>query len=207
MPDEFYNDTDWEGSSGPIISRQVAAADLWPHGANSESDGTGDKDVLEDGLHPVLAVGSKNYRPNNLIGVVMTYTNEHLVILNMADKFIVKAYVANITAYGWDNGGNPVFSATYPILAPVYVDDSPDLSAGVTLSMAPLNDLGYPNPLAGYIFYCQDQYVDNDLGGPNSEATFPITADAEALVERALCVILVNDSGQAWAYYFNRHPV
>ena len=49
---EFYNDPDWEGSSGPIIPRTVdASEDLWPvgTGAMGEIDG-GDKDVLADGL-------------------------------------------------------------------------------------------------------------------------------------------------------------
>lgn len=196
MPDEFYKGTDWEGSSGPILPRMVPESDLWPHGANSESDGTGDKDVLEDGLHPVLAVGPIASRPNNLIGVVMKYTNAHLVTLNFADKFIVKNYVANITAYP---KGTPTFSATYPALAPVYVDDSPDLSSGVTLSMSPLNDLGAANPLAGYLFYCQDEYMDSGIGGPNLAEVFPKTANAGALVESVLCIMLVNDSGQAWA--------
>jgi len=195
MPTEFYKGTDWEGSSGPILPRMVSAADLWPHGANSESDGTGDKDVLEDGLHPVLAVGPIANRPNNLIGVVMKFTNEHLVTLNMADKFIVKNYVANITSYP---KGAPVFALTFPALAPVYIDDSPDLSAGVTLSMSPLNDLAAANPLAGYIFYCQDDYRDLEIGGPNAVAGLPAAGGA-GLVEATLCIMLVNDSGQAWA--------
>ena len=86
LPTEFYKGTDWECSSGPILSRMVALADLWPVGLASETGG-GDKDVLEDGLHPVVAIGPMVNRPNNLIGVVMTYTNEHLVIMNMADTY------------------------------------------------------------------------------------------------------------------------
>jgi hypothetical protein len=200
MPTEFYHGPDWEGSSGPILPRMVAAADLWPHGLDSESDGAGDKDVLEDGLHPVLAVGPKSGRPNNLIGVVMKYTNVNLVTLNMADKFIVRNYVANIMSYP---KGAPVYSATYPALTPVYVDDSTTLTEGVTLSMSPLNIAGNPNPLAGYIFYCQDEYLDGGIGGPNISAVFPKAASVPAsLSEDIMCIMLVNDSGQAWAPFF-----
>jgi len=194
MPTSFYGGTDWEGSSGPILSRQFAAADLWPHGAGSEIGG-GDKDTLEAGLHPVLAIGAKADRGNNLTGVVMTYTNSNLVILNMADKVIVKSYVANILTY---SGGNPnTWAATYTIGKPVYVDDSAGLTAGVTLSLSPLNSAGSANPLAGYLMYCQDEYYDSGVGGANTSATWPVTADNTQLVESLLCVMLVNDSGQA----------
>jgi hypothetical protein len=197
MADEFYKGPDWEGSSGPILSRMVAAADLWPHGLASEADGTGDKDILEDGLHPVLALGDRANRPNNLIGVVMKYTNAYLVTLNMADKFIVKNYVANIDSYP---KGSPNYVTHYDVLQPVYIDDSETLSAGVTLSLSPMNIDGAANPLAGYIFYCQDEYRDGDIGGPHLSVSFPKDAsDPDGLSEDVLCIMLVNDSGQAWA--------
>lgn len=197
MPDEFYKGTDWEGSSGPILPRMVAATDLWPHGLHSDGRNA-DKDVLEDGLHPVLALGPETARPNNLIGVVMKFTNQYLVTLNLADKFIVRNYVANVTVHG-DNNGGDTYAAHYHALDPVYIDDSPCLSDGVTLSLSPLNDNGEANPLAGYIFYCQDEYLDGGIGGPNLSEVFPIAADVANLVEAVLCIMLVNDSGQAWA--------
>ena len=40
MPNEFYTGTDWEQSSGPMVTRNYdASADLWPHGAASEIGG------------------------------------------------------------------------------------------------------------------------------------------------------------------------
>ena len=189
---EFYNETDWEGSSGPIIPRTFdASEDLWPHGAGSEIDG-GDKDVLADGLHPVLAVGAKANRPRNLTGVVITYeSNNDRAVLNMADKFIVRQYVANVTSYS--GGASYTFDTSLAVGDVVYVDDSGPLSAGVTLSMSPLNESDTANPLAGYIMRCQDQFDDSGVGGVDGDI-FPITV-AESFVETLVCVMLVNDFG------------
>ena len=109
MSSTWYDGTDWEQSSGPIISRQYdASADLWPHGAGSEIGG-GDKDTLADGDHPILAIGAEANKPNNLTGVVLSYNSDaDLAILNMADKFISQQYVANIVSYG-----DVTYSATY----------------------------------------------------------------------------------------------
>lgn len=192
MPDEFTHGTDYEQSSGPIVSRQFAAADLWPHGLNSESDGAGDKDVLADGLHPVLAIGPKTQRPVNLTGVVMTYTNANLVELNLADKVVVRQYVANIVTHP------NTYDQSMAIGEPVYVDDSVVLTAGVTLSRAALNDLGQPNPLAGYLYYCQDEFYDVGVGGPNAAAVWPKVL-ANEFNESEYCVMLVNDYGDAVA--------
>ena len=196
MPDEFYGETDWEGSSGPIIPRTVdVSEDLWPNGTGTmgEIDG-GDKDVLADGLHPILAIGPKAQRPRNLTGVVMTYNSANdRAVMNLADKVIVKAYVSNIATY---SGGN---SATYDqslaIGEPVYVDDSGPLSSGVTLSRSPLNESTTANPLAGYIWRCQDQYDDSGVGGVDGDV-FPITiTNTTSGTETLLCVMLVNDFG------------
>jgi len=194
MPTEFIHGTDWEQSSGPIISRMVHLADVWPEGLAAEIGG-GDKDILENGMHPAFAIGDPANRPNNLVGVVMSYEPAAtLVVLNMADKFISRQYVANILTY---DGAADTFAATYVLGAPVYVDDSEDLAEGVTLSLSPLNADDDPNPLFGYIWYCQDEYADEGVGGPNHAAGLPVTASDEELVEALLCVMQVNDSGQA----------
>jgi hypothetical protein len=89
-------------------------------------------------------------------------------------------------------GGNPATFEQAPVVGqPVYVDDSDDLSEGVTLSMSPLNDADVRNPLAGYLFYCQDEYADAGVGGPNSSSTFDGTLP-NAATEQSYCVILVN---------------
>jgi hypothetical protein len=192
MADTFYAGTDWEGSSGPIISRMVPVTDLWPIGAGSESGGATDKDELENGLHPAVALGPSANRPKNLTGVVMALLGT-LAQINLADKFVSKQYVANVLTY--DQGDPDTFSATFAALAPVYIDDSAGLGAGVTLSLSPLNDADLPNPLFGYIFYCQDEYADSEVGGPNERAALPATASDSVLVESLLCVMQVNDFG------------
>ena len=177
VQDYFYGETDWESSSGPILSRQVALADIWPVGANSCSDGATDKDVLENGLHPCVAVGLKALRGANLAGVVMTFegdSTEGLVQLNVAPGFMFKAYVANVLTY---NGGNPnTFDQSLAIGDLVYVDDSTDFGEGITLSRSPLNDAGNANPKAGMIWYNQDEYDDSMVGGLHASAGLPITA-------------------------------
>jgi hypothetical protein len=189
---EFYNDTDWQGSSGPYVMRTFdASEDLWPHGAGSEIDG-GDKDVLADGLHPVLAIGAKGNRPRNLTGVVVTYqSNNDRAVLNLAEKVVVRAYVSNILTYSGGSGNT--FDTSLAVGDPVYVDDSGPLSAGVTLSESPLNESGSANPLAGYVTRCQDQFDDSGVGGEDGDV-FPMTLDNSA-VETLVCVMLVNDHG------------
>ena len=192
--DEFYNDPDWQGSSGPIIPRTVdASEDLWPvgTGAMGEIDG-GDKDVLADGLHPVLAIGPKAQRPRNLTGVVITYRSDNdRAVMNLADKVIVRQFVSNILEYS--GGAGSVFDQSLAIGEPVFVDDSGPLSEGVTLSRSPLNESSSANPLAGYIWRCQDQYDDSGVGGVDGDV-FPMTI-ANTAVETELCVMLVNDFG------------
>lgn len=191
MTTEFISGPAWECSSGPMLTRQYHEDDLWPHGAASEIGG-GNKDVLADGLHPVLAIGARANRPRNLTGVVVSYAGE-LVQVNLAEKVVVRSYVANVLTY---SGGNPnTWAATFAIGDPVYLDDSDGLSSGVTLSRSPLNSAGSANPLAGYLHYAQDEYPDSTVGGPNTSSSWPVTADNSQLVETELCVMLVNDHG------------
>lgn len=185
---EFYGETDWEGSSGPIISREYDAADLWPHGLASERAG-GNKDILEDGLHPFLAIGPKASRIARMkCGVVITMET-NLVQVNVAEGFAAKAYVANVLTY--DGAHDPAtFDGSLAIGEPVYLDDSDALSAGVTLSRSPLNSFGEANPLAGWLWYDQDDYHNNDVGGANAAADWPKTISDSALVETLVTVIL-----------------
>ena len=173
----FYGETDWESSSGPILSRQLALADLWPEGDDSCSDGATDKDHLEAGLHPCLAIGARTVLGNQLCGVVMSYEGSltaGLAQLNVAPGFMFKAYVANVLTY---NGGNPAtFDQSLALGDLVYVDDSNDLAAGVTLSRSPANDIASANVKAGMIWYNQDDYIDEGVGGLNHAAGLPITA-------------------------------
>ncbi|MCJ7831508.1 MAG: hypothetical protein MUP86_03195 [Dehalococcoidia bacterium] len=196
MPDHFITGTDWEQSSGPIISRMVHLVDVWPQGTGVMGEiGGGDKDVLANGDHPAFAVGAKANRPNNLVGVVMTYEDDAtLVVLNMADKFISRQWVANVVR--WDGSSPDLLDASLALGEPVYVDDSDLLSPGCTLSRSPLNQAGSPNPLFGYIWYCQDEYADEGVGGPNHEAGLPLEVLA-TFVETLVCVMQVNDSGQS----------
>jgi len=192
MTAEFYKGTDWESSSGPIISRMFDEADLWPVGARS---GSGTKDVLADGLHPVLAIGGRavaDGRPNNVTGVVMTVSpSGGLVQMNVASMAAVKQYVANVLTYS----GSPPTPATFeqaPVIGqPVYVDDSDDLAEGVTLSLSPLNEDGLANPLAGYLWYDQDEYPDSEVGGANLTNPWPKTW-LNSLVYTKVTVLLTN---------------
>lgn len=202
MPDEFCHGTDWEQSSGPICPRYFEAADLWPHGtgAMGEIDG-GDKDTLalasttQAELHPVLAIGPKAFRPKNQTGVVVKYESASKVLLNVAHCFIVPQYVSNIT--GYDGGGNGnAWNASIDAGTPVYVDDSGPLSSGCTLSLAQTNESASKNPLAGWVTYCQDDYLDSDFGGLHSTAGLPYTAAAATDEEVLMCVELTPYS--AW---------
>ena len=190
MTTSFYSGTDWEQSSGPILPRAYdCSADLWPVGA---ADG---KDELADGLHPVVAIGPTALRPINLTGVVISYESlNDRAILNLADKVVVRNYVANVLTYS--QGAAATFDTSMAIGEPVYVDDSDDLAAGVTLSRSPLNEDGNANPLAGYLHYCQDDYDDTGVGGADANVSYPRTC-AESLVEQTYCVMLVNDCGIA----------
>lgn len=195
MTDEFYGDTDWQQGSTPSLPRKVHleanddTALIWPVGSPW--------DDLADGLHPVVAVGRKANRPNNITGVVMAYdAATEIAMVDVADKKIVKAYVANISAYNKAAASTWV-NTVYP-LDPVYVDDSDDLAtagAGCTLSFSEYNEDDDLNPLAGYVFWCQDQYQDSGMGGPNTAQGIDQPTEDDTTTVLTLCVMLVNDSG------------
>ena len=193
MSDVFFTGTDWEQSSGPILSRAWdVSADLWPEGVTGSSTG-GIRDVLEDGMHPVLAIGPKALRPINLTGVVISYQDDNdRAILNIADGVVIRNLVANVLTY---SGANPdTFDQSLAIGEPVYVDDTDTLAHGITLSRSPLNGAGNGNPLAGYLFYIQTEYDDTGIGGADAYRDWPITL-ANSLVYTEVAVLLVNDFG------------
>lgn len=186
MSTVFYVGTNWEQSSGPLVVRAFQSNELWP----AVADG---KVALAAGDHPVLAVGDKSFRPNCLTGVVVSYDTVALIAqLNIATGFVVRQYVANVSGY---TGTSPnAWNATIDIGDAVFVDDSPALAAGTTLSFAATGDIG-ANPLAGYIHRCQDEYVDSYISGPNTTDTYPISVAAATTVYTELCVLLSPDSG------------
>jgi hypothetical protein len=195
MPDTFQEGTDWQQSSEPKTIVDVQESDCWPVDDNS---GSGTKDELAPGLHPVIAIGGRTAadgRPFNLTGVVVSYagtgsgTATDRVEVNIADGTIVRQYVANVLTYV--NNVPATFEQAPVVGQPVFVDDSNDLSEGVTLSMSPLNDADVRNPLAGYLWYCQDEIADGLAGGSRSTSTFDGTL-ANELVEQEYCVLLVN---------------
>jgi len=204
MPDTFQEGTDWQQSSEPHVMRQCALGNLWPQGARS---GSGIKDTLavtdSPAKHPVLAIGGRTVntpgdrgRPENITGVVVSYSDSvHLVTLNLGEKYIVKQYVFNVLTYA--QGAAATFETAPIIGQPVYVDDSDDLSEGVTLSLSPLNDGDLPNPLAGWLWYCQDEYYDYEVGGPNAAAQWPKDWADDPGDEYEVCVMLTNGTGQA----------
>lgn len=195
MPDVFQSGTNWQQSSEPHTIVAVQESDCWPV---DDRSGSGTKDQLAPGLHPVIAIGGRTAadgRPLNLTGVVVSYagtgsgTATDRVEVNVADGAIVRQYVANVLTY---SGGAANTFETAPVVGqPVYVDDSDDLGEGVTLSTSPLNDAGVKNPLAGYLWYCQDEIADGLAGGSRATATFD-TALADELVEQEFCVLLIN---------------
>lgn len=195
MPSEFYSGPGWQQSSEPTLPRKVHleanddTALIWPVGGNW--------DDLADGLHPVVAIGRKANRPRNITGVVLAYhADTEIAMVDVADKKIVKAYVVNIASYSqaaaatWQN-------TVYP-LDPVYVDDSAPVAtagAGATLSFSPTNASDANNPLAGYVFWCQDEYADVKVGGPNTTQGLDQPAATDTTEVLTLCVMLVNDCG------------
>jgi len=172
----------------------IHEANAWPVDDNSQS---GAKDALADGLHPVIAIGGRTAadgRPLNVTGVVMKYeagatTATGIAVVNIASGMIVRQYVSNILTY---SGTVPATFETAPVVGqPVYVDDSLALSAGVTLSMSPLNEGGLKNPRAGVLWYCQDEMANSEMGGARSSPTFD-TSLANEETEQEYCVLLLN---------------
>lgn len=195
MPDTFQEGTDWQQASEPNLFVEVQESDCWPV---DDRSGSGTKDQLDSGLHPIVAVGGRTAadgRPLNVTGVVVDVNLSALgtatdrVTLNIAKGYIVRQYVANVLTY---SGGSANTFETAPVVGqPVYVDDSDDLSEGVTCSLSPLNDAGVANPLAGWLWYCQDEIADGQVGGSRSTATFD-TSLANSLVEQEYCVMLAD---------------
>jgi len=107
----------------------------------------------------------------------------------------VKNYVSNIAGYDGVGGAANAWEAAPIIGQPVYVDDSTHLGAGCTLSMSPLSN-GDPaqlrNPVAGVLWYCQDEYVDLGQGGPGESTGFPLSWTEDATAEYLVCVLLIN---------------
>lgn len=159
---EFLSGSDWQVSSDPVLYRTAHIDDVWPEGTGAS------KDDLAPGHHPIFAIGGKTQRPLNVVGVVTTYdTLTDLVVLNVAPGAIVQAYIANVTTYA--QGAPSAWSATLDKHVPVYVDDSTDLAAGVTLSLAAANEAAALNPKAGYTWPDQDEWDDSGVGGGNSD--------------------------------------
>ena len=177
MPTEFFSGTDWQGSSGPLVNRNVHPDDLYPHSLQ----GPAGKDALADGLHPILAIGNdaavegRDY--DQATGVMVTFGAEaERAVINIAHGFICRQYVANVLTY---DGGDPAtFETSIQIGMRIFVDDSIGLAAGVTVSLSPLNDAGLTNPFAGWVIYDQTEDEDVGIGGANVDA-FPKTVANE----------------------------
>jgi len=191
----FYSGASYETSSEPHTVVQVHEADCWPVHDNSIS---GAKDELENGLHPVVAIGGRTAaagRPLNVTGVVISVVEGitepvDLVQVDIADGQIVTNYVSNILTYA--QGAADTFESAPAIGQPVYVDDSAALGAGCTLSLSPFNSTGtLKNPMAGVLWYDQDEYANASVGGPNTTSSWPKTW-AETVYEYAVCVLLIN---------------
>lgn len=202
MPLTFMEATDWEQSSGPIVTVEVQEEDCWP--VDTRLDSGGPKDQLAPGLHPVIAIGGRTAadgRPLNLTGVVVSYagagsgTATDRVVVNIADGYIVRQWVNNTLTYNGAGGAPNSFEQAPVVGQPVYVDDSHDLSAGVTLSMSPLN-AGHAagqlrNPLAGFLWYCQNEIADGVAAGSRAASTFDGSLP-NAATEQEYCVLLIN---------------
>lgn len=199
MPNTFYEGTNWEQASSPQVNVDVQESDTWPVDNRSIS---GTKDTLSDSKHPIIAIGGRTAadgRPLNVTGVVVSYTGTDdsgtatdRVVVNIADGYIVPQYVSNILTY--DSAGDPATFETTPIVGqPVYVDDSAALSAGVTVSLSPLNSAGLRNPQAGVLWYCQDEIADGLAAGARATATFD-TSLPNAETEQIYCILLLNIS-------------
>lgn len=197
----FISGPGWQQSSEPYVARKVHLENdandtyyLWPVADTNW-------DTLEDGEHPVLAVGRKANRPANITGVVVTYdAATDIATLNVADKAIVRAYVANIYSYTFWGAIDSWQDTIYPG-DPVYVDDSffvYTLDNGCTLSFsARSNDkVASLNPLAGYVWWCQDEFNDSEIGGSHDAQDIDQPAAPHTTEMMTLCIQLVNDYGR-----------
>lgn len=191
MPTEFYSGSDWETHVGPYTTRNVQSDDLWPHAGQ----GPAGKDALADGLHPILAIGNDAVAEGRLAtsptGVMVTYNSTlSRAVMAVQNGMVVRQYVDNILSYS--AGDANAFETSLQIGMPVYVDDSNDLAAGVTLSLSPSNDAGLANPLAGWIWYDQTEDESALIGGANSDVWPKTVANEKTSV---LCNILMRGCG------------
>lgn len=190
MPDEFYTGSDWQGTSGPYVNRNVQLDDLYPQSVNCVG-----KDVLANGHHPILAIGDQAVANGRGIdqpcGVVVTYdANVQRAVMNVAKGFVCKQYVANILTYA--AAVPATWALSLYIGQAVYVDDTPvaaGLAAGVTITLSPLNNAGLANPLAGWLWYDQTEDEDAAVGGGNADA-WPKTADNTQTVYTLVNVLM-----------------
>lgn len=191
----FITGPGWEQSSAPIVPRKVHFNDddltdlVWPCVAPF--------DTPADGDHPILAIGRKANRPNNVTAVLVTYdADTDIGVFNMADKFVSVQYVANVSGYSGTTP-NAWQNTVYP-MDPVFVDDSLAIAAlntGCTLSFAQTGGIG-ANPLAGYVFWCQDEYDEEGVGGANTAQGINQPAAADTSEVLTLCVLQVNNYGE-----------
>jgi len=182
----FYAGTDWQCTSEPYLERKAVTDDLWPEGAQS---GSGTKDTLTAGEHPILAIGAQAQRPYNVVGFVVTYDSAtDIAVLNVAPGFVALAYVANITGYA--QGSANAWAASLDKHVPVWIDDSDDLAEGVTLSRSPVNDKDAGNPLAGYTWPAQDEWTDSGVGGGNTDPYPKAFSSDAATAYLTTCVML-----------------
>ena len=185
-----YQGPDWQSTIHPtgVPNPKFHGVDVWPEGAGSDSGG-GNKNPLTDGYHPFLAIGPKaNRAENTLVGVVVNFVADvdqaELVITR---GFAAKASVANVLTYA--AGVPATWVAAITVGTPVYVDDSDDLTADVTLTFSPLNDLVAANPRAGIVWYDQDEYDDSGVGGVDGKP-FPIAVAEDETVYTELTIML-----------------
>jgi len=182
----------YQQSSEPLTIVDAQESDIWPVADNS---GSGTKDAIGEGLHPIVALGGRTVadgRPLNDVGVVISYTAglttaTGRVRVNVAKGAQIYNPVANVLTY---DAGDPNTFEQAPIPnQPVYVDDSDSLGEGVTLSLSPLNNDDLPNPQAGWLDYAQDELPDSAYGGPRAASTFDNSL-ADELVQQVYCVRL-----------------
>ncbi len=187
MSTTFYSNTNWSRNQ---VRNHIAVplADTWPQGAP--------KDTVEDGLHPVLAIGpatAADGRPRQTVGILVTYNaTSGQVVMNIGFGALVKAYVTNIT--GYSGGDANAWEDSLNFGRAVYVDDSDDLPAGVTLSLSPANDAAVANPVAGWLWHDPDELPDTGIGGGNS-SVYPVSVSGAATVTSTLTILLAGNGG------------
>lgn len=180
---DFYFGTNWQSSSDPFLPVNVIPADIWPHLTN----GPAAKAALANGRHPVVAIApitaAAGRLATALVGVLVSYAVDAITaansrgVVNIAPGTIVKQYVANVTGYSGANTPN-AWATSLAFSRPVYVDDSGGIAAGVTLTLAPTNDAGVANVLAGWLWRRQTQEPDALAAGDNTNP-YPITVAGE----------------------------